>query len=215
MDAKRTRRVLIVAFVLSLVLHTLVATVVHWRVPTDRSSRVQVVHIEQMHPLPITHRTPPPPTPRPTPTPALRKPAPAPSAAPKARQRLRPHGSQAVGSGASPRPSAPASPSPLPTASPTPSCLGVETPAALASAPPIPQIDPALRAARMSGVVRVKVSLDASGAVRGAAIVASSGSPGFDALAMRMAREAAYVPARRACKAVAGSYTFAVRLFAW
>ncbi|MDE2482954.1 MAG: TonB family protein [bacterium] len=211
MDSKRTRRVLIVAFVLSLLIHAVVATGVRWSAPVERVPDAQVVHLDHVHPLPIVRRTPPPATPTPAP------PTAAPSARPEPRPRPRKKPSRVgagAGTGAVAARSVASLPSVTPRTTPTPNCAS-DLPAALASAPPIPDIPPAARAAQTSGVARVKVTLDASGAVRDAAMVASTGNPGLDALALQMARAARYTPARHACAAVAGTYTFAVRFSAW
>ncbi len=210
MDSTRTRRLLIVAFVLSLLIHVVIATGVRWQLPVDQGSDVQVVQLMRMHPLPIVRRTPAP-TPRPTQAPA---PHPRAARAPKHHPR-RPHGTRSSGHGAAvvARALPPASPSPQATA--TPSCRTTEIAAAVASAPPVPQIDAAARGAQTNGVARVQVQLDATGSVVADALVASSGNPALDAIAVEMARTAQYTPARRACKAVASSYEFSVRFSAW
>jgi TonB family protein len=216
MDAKRTRRLLIVAFALSLLIHAAVATRIRWsyREPPEN---VQLVHVRR-----ITHErriasmpTPPPRTPSPSPTPI---PTHAPAAPPR---HAKPAGKPAA-RGTRPAPIGVAaatpgparSPTPAPTASPA-ACAKENAPAQLAASPPPPQIAPEVRAQAVSGTAMIRVTLDANGTVQNATVIQSSGSTSLDFVALSMAKAAQYTPAYEDCKAVASTYNFSAKFVAW
>jgi TonB family protein len=211
MDAKRTRRLLIVAFALSLLLHALFATAVHWRLPSP-SEEEQVIHVQRITARSITPHlpTPPPPTPKPAPVPT--RPAPHRIASKPAGKPSR-EGTRAAGG------SAGGVPTPAPTvaaAGPTPApCSSTDLPPHITTAPAPPDIAPQARAAATSGTTKVHVSLDADGNVTNAAVVQTSGNTSLDLVALEMAKSAAYAPAYHDCKAVASTYDFSARFVAW
>ena len=61
-----------------------------------------------------------------------------------------------------------------------------------------------------SGIAKVKVDLDASGAVVGTSIYESTGNMQLDRAALIAARESRYAPEQRDCKNVGGSYLFTI-----
>jgi TonB family protein len=110
----------------------------------------------------------------------------------------------------------PATSVPAATAAPAkPPCASGDEAAAVLEEPTAPPIAAAARALDVSGTAAIEVQLDSGGAVTGAAISQSTGDPTFDALAVGMARDAKYSPARHACKAVASTYLFRVQFYAW
>jgi len=66
MDNKRTRRFLIVAFALSLLIHLILTGIIRWPFAQE-NDEVQVVRIEHLHATRIAHVVPPPHTPPPAP----------------------------------------------------------------------------------------------------------------------------------------------------
>jgi TonB family protein len=215
MDSKRTRRLLIVAFALSLLIHTLIALRLRWPFP-EAETEVRAVRVEHVTlarlptPPPHTPTPPPTPTPKPAQTPAPVKHAPVPLHEKPAK-----HG---TGSGASqpiarttPAPTIAASP-PAPT--PTP-CTGTDVPARITAEPTPPEIAPQTRADAANGTTRVQVTLDATGNVENASVTQTSGSPSLDLVALQMAKSAAYTPAYHDCKAIASTYNFSARFVAW
>lgn len=194
---------LVAAFALSILVHAIVALVVHPPKPTHsaeigtRLTRVQrIVAIRPTQP------------PR-TPQPSHRARIAVPQLA-LARQHTR---APVPG----PPPAPPATPAPVARVQPTsPSgCADRNAPAALIATPPPPQIPPSVRAQDVSGVAEVRVQLDRDGAVTAASMERSTSSPSFDALAIAMAGDARYAPAHRNCVAVASTYLFRVQFSAW
>lgn len=108
-------------------------------------------------------------------------------------------------------------PTPRPTPQPSSGagCAQPNAPAVVSATPAVPDIAAAARAARVSGVAAIDVSLDPSGAVTDAKVTRSSGNDGLDASAVTMARNATYTPAYASCKGIASTYTFTVRFIAW
>jgi periplasmic protein TonB len=207
MTAKQTRRLLIVAFVLSLIVHLIVVLFVRWPF-RPAANDVAVVHIEHIRPIRILHVTPPP-----------RPPSPAPTIAPTtAPRRVRPRAVSANGTRpvvAAPPAATPAAPPPTPVASATPNCAKGDTPVTVAASPPPPDIPPNARDSTTGGTARVRVNVNANGAVTSATIAQSSGDSELDLIAMSMARAATYAPATHACKPVASQYAYAVKFVPW
>jgi protein TonB len=202
MDNKRTRRFLIVAFALSLLIHLILTGVIRWpfRLANDD---VQTVTIEHLHTVHIAHVTPPSHTPAPKRVPVhLAK-----------TTALNPKSSLTEGTVVTGTPVAPASTAPTPT--PTPNCATNDTPVQMLASPPPPDLAPDPRAGRVSGVTRVRVLVDPDGKAQDVAVIASSGSSSLDQIVVGVARTAQYTPAMHACKAVAGDYMYAVEFFAW
>jgi len=205
MDSKRTRRFLIVAFALSILIHLVLTGIIRWPFAPS-SDEVQVVSIEHVHATRIAHVSPPPRTP--APAPPRRVPvhvAKATAVSPNANR-----GEGRVVTGPTPSP-APATPAP----SATSGCATNDSPVqVIASAPP-PEIAPATRGDQKSGIARVRVVVDSQGNIESAAVIQSSGSASLDQFAVTMARGASYAPATRACKAVASAFTYSVQFYAW
>jgi periplasmic protein TonB len=209
---RRARRLLFIAFALSLLLHLLIALIVRPASPS-RQNQTEVVSIEHRRMvIALTKRmpTPPPPKPRPVHTPA---PAPAPR-----REKTPvavahgPHG----GGGRGVATATPATPTPAPVPRPSPQgCAHPDAGAAVVATPSPPEIAPDARVSATSGTALVKVQLDPSGAVTDTSVTQTSGNSSLDLVAVAMARDARYTPALRDCKPIAGIYTFSVKFVAW
>ena len=212
MDRRRARRLLVTAFVLSLLIHVLIASGLRWPFELNQSQTPEVIRVQHLRLARIV--SPPPHTPAPTPPPAT--PAPIRTSAP-VRTRV-PHSVGVPGAGAAgsatpqPKPIATAAPAAVPSAAP---CAHNDLPAAIAQSPPPADISPAARADGASGTARIHVTLDADGSVQNAVVAATSGSNSLDLVAMTMARAARYTPARHDCKAVASDYTYSVKFVSW
>ncbi len=207
MDAKRTRRLLFLAFAISLLVHVVVASGVHWPElmrPQDQPEVVAIVHVARL----IHERRVPSPPPR---TPA---PKPVATSAQKPIAAGKSPGSGTGGSGrATEAPSAaPATAAPSPVA---PACTKGDIAPAITASPTVPEIAPSARGAATNGTTRVRVTLDAQGAVQKTLVVDSSGNPALDLVAITMARAAQYSPGLHDCKAVAADYTFTLRFQSW
>lgn len=191
------------AFALSILVHVFLAFFLHPPQPTSREGMEPIRRVQLEQIVRVT------PAPRPRPTPR------------KAPSIVAPHVVAARAPARAPRaqPVAPASPviaaSIVPTRSPAGRCTQADAPAAVASAAEPPEIPADVRAQAVGGVAAVRVQLDASGAVTSASIEESTHSPSFDALAIEMARDTQYSPARHDCKAVASSYLFRVEWAPW
>jgi periplasmic protein TonB len=201
MDNKRTRRFLIVAFALSLLIHLILTGVIRWpfRLANDD---VQTVTIEHLHTVRIAHMTPPPHTPAPKRVPVhLAK-----------TTAFNPKSSLTEGTVVTGTPVA-ASTAPTPT--PTPNCATNDTPVQIIASAPPPDIPPAARADRKSGIIRVRVSVNPQGNIENATVVESSGSAPLDQVALAMAHNIQYAPATHDCRAVLADYTYSVKFVAW
>ncbi len=203
---RRARWLLVAAFALSLVVHAFIAFFLHPPRPTRsqqeaRSARVTHIVITRQVVTPA-------PTPKPAPrrTPGIIAPH-VTAALPTA------HALAAQPSPASGLPAQPAATS-APAAA-AKACATPDAPAGVVAAASPPPIPSGVRAQDVTAIAAVRVQLDATGSVVSAAIAQSTQSPSFDALAMEMARETQYAPARRDCKAVASSYLFRVQFSAW
>jgi len=203
---RRAQRVLLVAFALSLLLHAIVALVLH-PATADFQTQPEAVSVVRRSTMIVAHNTPPPP--RHTQTPSRRNlapPRPRASGAAVAR-------SEGGGTGRSTPP-----PRPAPTAVPSAAGAGCAEPnaaAAVVATPPPPDIPAAVRADHTSGVALVSVSLDAQGEVSGASVAQSTGNSSLDLVAVSMARDARYSAPLHDCKPVAGNATFSVKFVAW
>lgn len=208
MTAKQTRRLLIVAFVLSLILHLIAAGFLRWPFKPSEEDQPQIIHVVHIRQIRIARATPTPPPP-PSPKPVR-------SAAPTASPAVA-HRATAV-RGTLPAQSArtvaqAASPSPAATA--TPNCLRTDTPVTIAASPPPPEIPASARTSQTGGTARIDVTIDSSGNVTAAAIGQTSGDGQLDQIALLMAREARYAPATHACKPVTSQYAYTVKFVAW
>jgi TonB family protein len=213
----RTRRILLIALALSLLVHLIVALLAR-PVVGSRETDAEVVSIEHRSSV-STMATPHPPPPRPrvTPPPPVVHPLPSSRPLPKAT-----HATQAAGNGgtqkhsAVPTPAPPSTPAPAPSATTVAqSCVHADLPASVTTEPDQPDIPVAAREQGTAGTSVVRVALDPSGAVTAAAVSQSSGNAALDAIAVTMARAAGYAPATRDCKPVAGDYAFSVKFVAW
>lgn len=213
MNSQRTKRLLIIAFAISLLIHLIIATGVRWPFTLSKEETT-VVSIRHVRTLRVTHiPTPPPPTPPPVTT------SPLPSAPPTAKPNPHPaRSASAVGVAGRPPPGGAARtpvPTPTPKPSATPNCATSDTNALLAASPPPPDIAPDARGAATNGTATVRVTLDADGAVQQTTVVQSSGNTSLDLVAVSMARAARYTPAMHACKPVASEYLFRAKFSAW
>jgi protein TonB len=203
---RRPQRLLVLAFVISLLIHLIFAVVVH-RSRSSTPNEVEAVTIE--HRSAIVRLRTPPPRPRTTPAPhphAVVRPAPA-----------KPQGAQPQPGGAGLNPVETAPP-PQPTAAAiatTAACAKSDAPAAVTQEPPQPQVPNAARTQGTSGIVTIRVQLDARGDVTGTQVSQGTGNSSLDLVALGMARAAAYAPATHDCKPIASEYAYSVRFFAW
>jgi TonB family protein len=94
-------------------------------------------------------------------------------------------------------------------------CTNSSVPPTVVEEPSTPPIPAQVRALDVSGTVAVDVQLDSIGNITGASISQTTGNAAFDGIALAMARDALYSPARRACRAVASTYLFRVQFYAW
>lgn len=205
---RRAQRLLVAAFVISLIVHAIVALTLHpWRGQAENQPEIVGIYHRSMT-IAATHPTP--------------RPLPARTAAPRIAAAVRPHAkggkvAEAPGGGAArgtPAPTPPP-PTPQPTLLAGGTCKSRDTEAAVLSTPDPPEIPPDVRADHTSGIADVKVSLDPSGQVLAAAVAQSTGNASLDVVAVGMARSARYSAALHDCKPVAGSYTFSVKFVAW
>jgi TonB family protein len=100
---------------------------------------------------------------------------------------------------------APVDATPAPT--PKPACSAPDVPAKtlVAQSPETPE-----DAGGFTGTAKVKVDLDATGAVVGTSIYESTGNPQLDQAALTAARESRYAPEQVDCKNISGSYLFTI-----
>ena len=209
MNPRRQRSFLLIALALSLLVHLLVAIIVHWP-SAHRREKPDIVTVSIVSLRHQRQRSVPTPAPTQKPVVALHR-APA---APKHVAPKRPGTSHRRGASRPVQPSVVASPTPQPSSS-THLCSIPNAQATLVAAPTPPAILAVLRATSVAGITSVHVSLDPQAQVLTAAIAATSGSPQLDAIAVQMARQAQYAPARLSCRAVAGVYEFSVKFVAW
>lgn len=204
---RHPQRLLLAAFVLSLLLHLIVALVMR---PARPSTQTEVEAVTIEHRAAITRLRTPPPRPKATPVP---HPRPSTRPAPVAT-----HGAAAPpasgGTGATPAPLAPSPPPPVVAATVAP-CAKSDIGAAVVANPPQPDVPNAARAEGTSGIATISVALDASGNVTSASVAQSTGNSSLDLVAVTMARAARYSPAMRDCKPIAAAYTYSVKFFAW
>lgn len=203
----RTRRLLLVALALSLVVHFLIALLLRPAAPTQQG-QAEIVSLERRHATIAMTKIPTPP-PHPHHTPA---PHPVASAPPAARKGPGARGQIAGGGKPAPTPPPPA---PSPKAVANAACPAPNASPAVVATPGPPDIPLSVRAAATNGVALVKVALDAAGQVSDASVAQSTGNSSLDLVAVAMARDARYAPAYVACKAVASTYTFSVKFVAW
>lgn len=204
---RHPQRLLLVAFLLSLLLHAIVALVVRQGRPSEQNE-VEAVTIE--HRSAITRLQTPPPRPKVTPVPHPRpsvRPAPAATKGEAARP-------ASGGTGATPA-APPPSPPPAAVAATAPPCANSDVGAAVVGDPPQPDVPNAARTDGTSGIATIAVTLDARGNVTAAAVAHGTGNSSLDLVALGMARAATYSPALHDCKPVAAAYTFSVKFFAW
>jgi TonB family protein len=204
---RRAQRLLVAAVVLSLLVHAIVALVLHpWRERQENEPEVVGIYHRSMT---IARSRP---TPRPLPRTTI---------APRVVAVAHPHAktgkapqAQAGGSGrATPAPTPPP-PTPAPVAAGG-TCKTADVAAAVIATPGPPDIPVDARADDTNGIAAVRVSLDPEGQVLAAAVAQSTGNSSLDLVAVGMARDARYSAALHECKPVAGSYTFSVKFVAW
>jgi TonB family protein len=204
---KRAQRVLLVALALSLLVHAIVALVLH-PATADFQSQPEAISVVRRSTVIVAHNTPPPPRHLQTPSPRNLTPP-----------RPRATGASVVRSeGSGPSRATPAPPPPAPTALPSAAGAGCAQPnavAAVVATPAPPEIPPAVRAERISAVALVTVALDPQGDVTGASVAQSTGNSSLDLVAEGMAREARYSAPLHDCKPIAGNATFSVKFVAW
>lgn len=213
MSTRNSRRLLLLAIVLSLLIHLGGARLAHWSIPTpvDVPERLTMARVSIRH---LPKRTPPRQTPKPPPA------TPAPRAHARTVRVAIPQVRSHRGPGVLPAMPA-ARPTPVPTPRPTPShlptpgapgaCVDPNAAAAVRTTPAPPDVPTAARENSKKGVAQIRVALDAAGDVTGAAIEGSTGNGALDQIALDYARGATYSPALLGCKAVAGSYLFRVK----
>jgi periplasmic protein TonB len=204
---KRIPRLLLVAFALSLLLHVIVAVLLH---PPSFSTenKAEVVSIERRSTTIAVAKVPPPPPP--TPPPKRPVPRPRGSALPIGKAP-----GPGRGSGTPAPTPAPAQPAAAASAIPSAGCSQPNAVASVVATPPPPDIAPDTRASATTGTALVSVALDSAGDVTGTTVTQSTGNSSLDIVAVTMAREARYAPALRDCKPVTSAYTFSAKFVAW
>jgi TonB family protein len=203
---KRIPRLLLVAFALSLLLHVVVALLLH--PPTfSTENQAEVVTIERRATTIAVARVPPPP---PSPPPKRTPPRPRGSARPIGKA-LGPGG----GAGTPVPTPVVAAASPAPSATPRSACPQPDAEASVVATPAPPDIASDVRASATSGTALVSVQLDSAGQVTTTNVTQSSGNSSLDIVAVALARDARYAPALHDCKPVASAYTFSVKFVAW
>lgn len=204
---RRARQLLFIALALSLLVHALVALILH-PATADFQNQPEAVTIERRS---TTIAVAKPPTPPPRPASTL-----PPRATNSARPRATAGNVSAGGGGKSKETPPPATPAP-PAASAKPggACPAPDAGAAVVASPEPPQIAAATRTSATSGLALVDVQLDAQGQVLGTTVAQSTGSSSLDLAAVSMARDARYSAALHDCKPVAGIYRFSVKFVAW
>jgi protein TonB len=216
MSAARSRKILLAAIAISLLLHLVLAGYIRWPFNSG-STENAVVNVRRITLVRAPRHTPAPPTPVPT-----QRVTPAPAAttivppATTARGSKGPPVAHAIApvSGKTPAPQATLAPTAAPTLT-AQSCMQHDiTPAVAATAQPV-DIPPDARAAKVNGTAAIQVHIDPQGRVTDAAVSQSSGNAALDGVAMQMARGATYTPALVKCKPVASAYTFTVKFVAW
>lgn len=213
MSVRSSRRVLLFAIALSLLIHLMAARLTHWSIPTpvDVPERLTIARVTIVH---LARRTPPPQTPKPQPVATPRHARKETVAPPRLNPRRGP-GVLPATMAASPAPPTRPPPTPRPTRLPTPSvagaCVDPNAAAAVRSTPAPPDIPTSARENSKRGVAQIRVALSVTGAVTGAAVEASTGNGALDQIALEFAKGATYSPALAQCKAVAGSYLFRVK----
>lgn len=95
---------------------------------------------------------------------------------------------------------------PAPTPKPACSAPDVAAKTIAAQSPDVPDDE----RNGFTGTAKVKVDLDATGAVVGTSLYESTGNMQLDQAALRAARDSRYAPEQYECKNVAGSYLFTV-----
>jgi periplasmic protein TonB len=206
---KRAPRLLLVAFALSLLLHVVVALVLHPASPGPEN-QAEVVSIEHRPATIAVRKAPtPPPPPPPKQTPAPRAPSSAPPARTERGTVVRSGGNAATPAQVVAR----ATPQPIATA--TAGCAQPNIAAAVVATPAPPDIALDARASGTSGTALVSVQLDSGGQVTNTSVTQSSGNSSLDLVAVSMARDARYAPALHDCKPIASAYTFSVKFVAW
>ncbi len=214
MSAGRARKVFLFAIAISLLVHLIFAGYFRWNLFDRMTQQPETFKVRTLRIARIVHTPPPTPPPTPAPTPVVRS-----SVQP-------PHIEHRTNSGppavhfATPGPAVASAPPPAastaaPLATSTPGCAGATLLPTVSATPPITDIPPDVRAAKVSGTAAVQVALDPQGRVTGATVTQSTGNSGLDNVAVDMARSATYSPKLESCKAVAGTYTFTVDFAAW
>lgn len=218
MNRARSRRLLLIAFAISLLVHVVIARYIHGTRPTRESSEEVATRVRVMHVQRIPKATPPPtppPKPKPTPNVTASKQPNRPATIPRATSK---NGRNAANpTAATPQPAPSSLPTPIPAttappAAPTP-CAGRIIPPQVLQTPPPPSIPSEARAKGTQGVAAIDVTIDAAGQVLSTKIQTSSGDATLDDIATQMARASTYSPATNNCAKVAGIATFTVQFF--
>jgi len=213
MSLRNARRLLLIAFAVSILIHLLGVRLVHWRIatPVEVSEKMTISRIVVIH---RTKRTPPPNTPAPVPSAA---------ATPKSTHKTKiavPRVANMSGPGRPPTTvttataTPTASPPPVRLATPVPikgGCTEPNAPAAVKTAAPVPDIPLAARERAKSGITQVHVRLSDQGFILEAGVAVSSGSDGLDQIALAMAKGSQYSAALQQCKPIAATYEFRVK----
>ncbi|MFN2528712.1 MAG: energy transducer TonB [Candidatus Baltobacteraceae bacterium] len=213
MSPRNARRLLLIAFAISIVIHLVGVRLVHWRIatPVEVPEKMTISHIVVIHRM---TRTPPPKTPAPLPSAAsTRKNLPRTKiAVPRISKTSGPGRPRTRVATVTATPSS--SPRPLHLPTPLPNkggCSDPNAPAAVKAAAPIPEIPLAARVTAKNGITQVHVRLSDQGSVLEAGVAVSSGSNGLDQIALEMAGGSQYSAALQQCKPIASTYEFRVK----
>ena len=226
-SARFSRRVLLAAFLISIVAHAFLASGVRYDALRPKNDDVEkvtlthrplVVRVSQQTPPPRTPtpppHTPPPNTPPPSASPAA-APSRAPSPAPSGNRSAAAQTNGTGGNGTALQTTAPATAVPSVAPSAVAACPNPQASPALAASPPPVDFGADVRKSAVSGVVKIRVDVDVDGRPTQVAMQVSSGNAAADAALIAMARAAQYTPAYKDCKPAPGQYMMAVRLAPW
>src|SRR5579862_7579022 len=206
---KSSDRIIVWALAISLAIHAVVITAVHFKRPAEAQekppTRGEII---------VVHVPPPTPTPRPEVVKPVQPTKPTtPNVHPPVVGPVRPG---TKGTGSNPKPPTVVGPGTVgtdvvgtigPTATPQPKCSAPYVPASVTNEMPAESPEEANGA---TGQARVKVDLSATGAVLGVSIYTSTGNLLLDRAAMRAAKASSYRAETRDCEPVSGSYLFNV-----
>jgi protein TonB len=230
--AAYSKRFLLYGFLISIALHLIFGPFVQWKQIHQEEKEVEKVSVTKKVTKVVTPKPTPTPPPSPTPKPVTQTPPP--NTPPPHQVRLKveppktssqsqggpsesqynvksgsqegvPQGTVATGPPAAPPPAAP-TPAPTPT---KPQCTNPNVDA-VATDKVTPEMPEIARQMGATGTAQIKVDLDESGKVLGAAVYKSTNNRALDQAALQAAKQSRYAPEVKNCVKIAGSYLYTV-----